>query len=163
VKSKQLSIISRRPSPSDFVFFLDRQIDGDDLARVLTDARMKIKRHGERFKHDEDDDEWIDESAQQGWVIVTADKHMETEHIDVICHSRAKVLILTDNNSGYPQWAASLISSHDAIVRHLLSSDGPMIVRLSKVGITKVRHPAEVETRQREAETKRIVRAKKGI
>ncbi len=161
MRSKQLSIISKRPKKSDFVFFTERQIDGDDLAKVLTDAGMKIVRHGDYFVRDEDDEVLIPKVASNGHIIVTADKKMETVHLATICESRAKVVILTDNTSGYPQWAAALITYHDQIVRHLLSSDGPMVIRLSRFGITKARYPAEVETRRRQIETQEIIRSKR--
>lgn len=161
MRSKQLLIISKRPRKSDFTFFLDRQTESDDLAKVLRDARIQVKRHCERFTPEEDDDAWIRSVAQEGWVAISADQRIEADHLDVVCRSRAKVVLLTDNNSGYPQWAASLIAFNDRIVEKLLSSDGPMIIRLSKNSITKVRFPEEVETKRRNIETQKIIRTKK--
>jgi len=164
VKSKQLSIISKRPSRSDFTFFLDAQTDSDDLHRVLTDAGLKVVLHRQKFQRDEADDVWISSVASEAWITVSGDKRMERDPVILaaICRFRAKVVLLTDNNSGYPQWAAALISYHNAIVRHMLSSDGPLIVRLSRGGISKVRLPVEVQASRRQAETEKIVRSKRG-
>lgn len=164
MKSKQLSIISRQPKSSDFTFFLDRQTDGDDLYKVLTDAKIKVCRHKERFKDDEDDDVWIPAVAKEFLVAVSADQRMERDAIilEAICESRAKVVLLTDNASGYPQWAASLITHHDSIVRTLLSYDGPLIIRLARSGISKVRQPQDVEAKRRRVETQQILREKRG-
>src|SRR5690348_4723762 len=99
VRSKQLLIISKRPRKSDFTFFLDRQTDGDDLAKVLADGGIKVERHGSWFGPEEDDDDWIRDIAGRGWIAISGDKSIDADHLDIICTSRAKLVVLTDNHS----------------------------------------------------------------
>ncbi len=162
MKSKQLSIISKQLKLLNFTFFLDRQVDGDDLFRVLTDAGMKIERHRDHFKPDEDDDVWIPSVAAKGWVTISADQNIESDHLDAICDSRAQMILLTNNNSGYPQWAAAVISGITSIQSRLVTMGRPLIIRLGRTGaISRVRESSEIEARRRSIETKKVVRQKK--
>lgn len=161
MRSKQLLIISKRPNPSSFDFFLDRQIDGDDIVQLLADAGMCVRRHRDYFEPEADDDVWIAEAARNGWICCTGDKNLEKDHLEAICTSRAKMVILTDNNSGYAQWGAALITGLERISAHMLGT-GPMIVRVSRSGmITKLREAAELEQRRIGIQTSRISRRKR--
>lgn len=162
MKSKQLSIISRRPDLSAYTFFLDRQIDGPELVKVLVDSGMTIKRHGDTFDADVDDDVWIRGVAERLWISITADKHIDHDYLDIICETKAKLIILTDNQSGYPQWEASIIASQNAFLRALSAFHGPMVIRLSRQGsITRVRDHIEVHARQQKIKTAKIIREKR--
>ena len=161
MKSKQLSIISR-PRLADFEFFLDRQIDGDDLTKILTDAGMKLNRHRDKFDPDVPDDVWIIGAAGNKWVCYTADQNIERDYLDAICESQSRIIVLTDNQSGYAQWAAAIIASLDRVLDILAASNGPMLIRLSRhAGITRVRDGAALETRRTQAQTNKIVRVKR--
>lgn len=161
--SKQLSIISKQLKLNDFQFFIDRQIDGDDLFQLLSDAGMKVERHRDHFEHDADDDTWIMHAGSVHWVIITADSKIEDDHIEAICKSKAQVVILTDNTSGYPQWGAAIIAATQTILRNLLTKGRPLIMRVSRSGkVSTVRDSLAVETRRRAREQTRIIREKSG-
>ena len=125
---------------------------------------MKIKRHRDHFNSDEDDDVWIRGVAVKGWVTISADQKIESDHMDAICDSRAQVILLTDNNSGYAQWAAAVISGITSILRRLVAVGRPLIIRLGRTGaISRVREASEIEERRRSIETKKVVRQKTGM
>lgn len=123
---------------------------------------MIIKRHCDNFDTDVADDVWIRGVAAKSWVAITADRHIDGDYLDVISEARAKLVVLTDNQSGYPQWAASIVASQSAFLRVLSTTNGPLIIRLSRNGsISRVRDAVEVEARRLQKETARIIRAKR--
>ena len=123
---------------------------------------MKIERHRDHFKPDEDDDVWIPSVAAKGWVTISADKNIDSDHLGVIWGSGAQVILLANNNSGYAQWAAAVISGITSIQRRLVTMGRPLIIRLGRTGaISRVRKSSEIEARRRSIETKKVVRQKK--
>jgi hypothetical protein len=159
---RQRSNTSKPPSLFAWPFFIDRNIDSPEICAFLEAARFSVQRHERHFAQEEDDDVWIAKVANNNWPILTADAEIEREHLDVVVNSRAKVILLIGKRSGAAQWASSVVVSAEKLVRILEENDGPLILRLGRDGtITKIRPTAEVEVRQRQAETTRIVREKR--
>ena len=162
MKSKQLSIISKQPKSSDYDFFVDRQIDGESLCKFLRDAGMIIQRHSKHFPPEAPDDVWIRDVATRGWISITADRNIERDYLDVICETEARLIILTDNSSGYTQWSAAIVAAQDHILKILSDKTGPLVIRLTRHGtVSKVREPDELRAQRTRAETRKIIREKK--
>ncbi len=70
-------ITSRPPEPT---FFLDRTIDNPTVLNGLRSIGCSVIPHRELFKHDEDDNVWIEEVSKKGYIIITNDKKSVVEH-----------------------------------------------------------------------------------
>ena len=120
-----------------------------------------MQRHKDHFDQEEDDDVWIAAVSNQNWVILSADLNIESDHLDVLVRSKAKLLLLVGKRSGAVQWASSVVVARDRVFQLLADHDGPMIIRLGKSGEIKTRLAAEVCQRQRKIESARITRKKR--
>jgi hypothetical protein len=87
---------------------------------------------------------------------------MEKTEIDTIMACKAKIVMLTDQNSGCVHWAAALVSAQESINATLHAHDGSLIIRVIKTGnLSKIRHGQELINFQTRLRTRRIIRAKK--
>jgi len=143
--------------------FIDRSTSSNDLHTFLSKAGWPLERHCEYFDADTDDDIWIQEiAAVRQWVILTSDRALERTEIDSIISSKAKVIILTDNHSGWVRWAAALVAAQESINATLHEYDGPLVMRVAKTGnVSKVRQGDDLIEFQQRLRTRRILRAKR--
>jgi hypothetical protein len=132
------------------------------MAAFLSDAGWSIERHHKYFVDDVDDDVWIADVAARGWTILTADRRLAKDYIDVIIESKAKVVLLADNNSGRVLWSAALVVGQWNIHQVVHAGEGPVIMSVMRSGsVVRVRRKAELEAESVELRTKAITRAKK--
>lgn len=122
------------------------------MVDLMRRAGFRLELHGDHFKDDEDDDVWIRAVSEKNWVILTADKRVEKDHLESIINAFGRLVLLTDNSSGWVQWTGALIAAHDKLIERIQADAPPIIIRLSKSGaITKVRLKGELEsTRSRQ-------------
>ncbi len=69
---------------------------------------MRVEAHYKHFDPEAPDDEWIPKCVANGWIIITGDKAIETDPINLkaVEESGAKVFITADTNSKAEEWAA---------------------------------------------------------
>jgi len=133
-----------------------------EMIALWRKAGMTLVLHDEIFHPEADDDIWIPAVSSKEWIIVTADKAMEREHLESVIEHRARILLLIDNSSGAPQWAAAMIRCLDQSCDLIRSLERPCIIRLAKFGtVTLIRGPASLAERLQRFKTARIVRTKR--
>ncbi len=153
--------MSKPPDLSLFQLFIDRNIDSLDICAILAKAGLSVQRHKDHFDPEEDDDVWIAAVSNQNWIILSADLNIESDHLDAMVQSKAKLILLVGKRSGAVQWASSVVVARDRVFQLLADHDGPMVIRLGKSGEIKTRLADEVCQRQRKIETAKITRGKR--
>jgi hypothetical protein len=142
--------------------FIDRNTNSDDMAVFLSDAGWPIERHHDYFADDVDDDVWIAQVAAKGWTILTADRRLAKDYIDVIIKSKAKVVLLADNNSGRVLWSAALVVGQWGIHQVVHADEGPVIMSVTRSGnVVRIRRKIDLDAESAELRTQAITRAKK--
>ena len=116
---------------------------------------FEIEIHKDYFVHDEDDDKWIPVVSARNWVILSGDKRlsMQAINIEAIRSSRAQVLLVTDTNSLPEQWAASIIVGRSRIQELLDRNPGPVFIKIGKQAKDHVEVGRNRVFRQETAET----------
>src|SRR5207302_120563 len=81
------------------------------------------------------DPEWIPYCAAEGLIIVTGDKGIELDPVNIhsVVKSKAKILMLDENCSKAATWASAIIVSQISIAEET-AKDGPLIVSLRNNG-----------------------------
>lgn len=95
---------------------------------------MKVEVHDSHFASEAPDDEWIPQCAANGWVIITGDKAIETDPINLktVEDSAAKVFITSDTNSKAEEWAAAIIVGRRKLARVVEYNNGAFCVDVDR-------------------------------
>jgi predicted nuclease of predicted toxin-antitoxin system len=56
-----------------FVFFVDRSLGGRVVAQALREAGEEVRVHDDHFAQDTDDEVWLADVGERGWVVLTKD------------------------------------------------------------------------------------------
>jgi hypothetical protein len=82
----------KRPDTSGLPpFFLDVNVDGDNLASALQGLGLDVKRSRDEFKPDAFDVDWLPEVGSRGWVLVSSDRRQSRKPEELAALKRAKV------------------------------------------------------------------------
>lgn len=101
--------------------------------------------------------------VEAGYVLISKDGNMESDELDHIIETRARVIFLEDTDGGPVSWAAALICGQNAFERVLLSNPtGPLTIHLSREGRVKsIIGEQDLRMRYDRILTARISRAKR--
>lgn len=86
------------------------------------------------FSAETPDDEWIPQVVAKGWIILTGDKAIETDPINLraVEDSAAKVFITADTNSKAEEWAAAVIVGRRKMARAVEYNNGAFCIDIDK-------------------------------
>ena len=95
---------------------------------------MRVEAHYKHFDPEAPDDEWIPKCVANGWIIITGDKAIETDPINLkaVEESGAKVFITADTNSKAEEWAAAIIVGRRKLARIVEYNNGAFCVDVDK-------------------------------
>jgi hypothetical protein len=82
----------KRPDTSGLPpFFLDANVDGDDLATALRQLGLEVRRSREEFAQAALDVDWLPEIGRRGWVLVSSDRRQSRKRDELTALRSAKV------------------------------------------------------------------------
>jgi hypothetical protein len=101
---------------------------------ILERMGFEVERHKNHFIHDEYDDKWIPPVTSRQWVILSGDKLLSRDavNIEAVRSSKAQVIMMTDTNSLPEQWAASIIVGRHRLQELLDKHPGPVFIKVGK-------------------------------
>ena len=93
IKSKKRSATKSLP---EIVFFIDRCL-GKKVATALKAENITVQVHDDHFLPDEQDQVWLASVGARGWVVVTKDKNIRRNPLEINALRMAgvKTFILT--------------------------------------------------------------------
>jgi PIN like domain len=129
-----LSTSNTSKQPEEPIYFIDRNLGRKRLPSLLKKVGMKVEVLHSYFPAETPDDEWIPKVVAKGWVILTGDKAIETDPINLkaVEESAAKVFITADTNSKAEEWAAAVIVARRKIARTVEYNNGAFCVDIDK-------------------------------
>jgi hypothetical protein len=129
-----LSTSNTSKQPEEPIYFVDRTHGHKKLPNLLKKVGMKVEVHYKHFDPEAPDDEWIPKCAANGWIIITGDKAIETDPINLkaVEGSGAKVFITADTNSTAEEWAAAIIVGRRKLARIAEYNHGAFCVDVDK-------------------------------
>lgn len=116
------------------VFFIDWCF-GKTVVNALREAGALIEHHGDRFEQNTPDTEWLPVVGDRGWVVLTKDKAIAKNQLELMAIARAevKVFILPSGNLTRQEMAALLV---DVLEKLKTFAQGK---RLSAIKVSKMR------------------------
>lgn len=91
-------------------FFADRNLGRYNFPDELRAAGIVVHVHEDHFARDAPDDQWLPEVARRGWVVLSADKHIMRNplELDAVMLSRAVLLVLVGGDMSTAEtWRAT--------------------------------------------------------
>lgn len=140
------------------MLFLDYDQGTKVIPEILGKAKIEFRRLSDLYAKNTPDYRWIPECARQGWVIVSSDKGIETdpENREAVIASKAKIVLLDENNSKAATWAAALIVSRQVIADMLEDCGEACVLCLKNTGSLvhsqRFPHRSKIEDERKRAE-----------
>ena len=129
-----MSTSNTSKQPDEPTYFVDRTHGRKKLPNLLKKVGMKVEVHYNHFHPETPDDEWIPKCVANGWIIITGDKAVETDPINLkaVEESAAKVFITADTTSKAEEWAAAIIVGREKLKRTVEYNNGAFFVDIRK-------------------------------
>ncbi|MDZ7703513.1 MAG: hypothetical protein U5L04_03395 [Trueperaceae bacterium] len=115
-----------------YVYFVDRSIGKKGFSEALRQANIKLEIHDKHFAQNTPDIVWIPQVSQQGWVIITADKHIRYRQIErqAVESSNARLFILKSATA--ERQAELFLNALPKIESFLQRHSGPFIAKVTE-------------------------------
>jgi predicted nuclease of predicted toxin-antitoxin system len=126
-------------SSSQPIFFIDWCL-GKTVANALRDAGVQIEHHGDHFGQDTPDTDWLVEVGEKGWVVLTKDKAIGTNTLEMkaIAHGNVKVFSLACGNMTRQQMATLFVTALEKLKKFIQGNQAPFIAKIYKGGGVKI-------------------------
>lgn len=93
------SVAKSRRLPEPYVYFVDRSLGGRAVVQALRDGALlpgeQLHAHDEHFVQDARDVEWLTEVGARGWVVLTKDTRIKTNHVELEALLQARVALFS--------------------------------------------------------------------
>lgn len=121
---------------ASIVLFLDYNFGGKIVSRALSAAGIAHEIHITHFEMDAPDVEWLPEVGRRGWIVVTKDKRISRNTLEVEALRNAGVgaFILSSDNLTGAEIAEALVAAFPKMEEFVLANAKPFIAKFYKDG-----------------------------
>lgn len=142
MKSKRASGASSTSEPprDSTVFFVDRCLGLRTVPDALQSAGFRVERHDDHYPPWMTDAEWLPEVGRQGWVILTKDKRLDKNQIELraLYNSGTPSFVLTGGSMTGEEAAAAFITAMPTVFRFLTKFHRPFVARVTASGTVRM-------------------------
>src|SRR5216684_2602646 len=98
-------------------FFLDRCFGGKLIFEKLRDAGLKVESHHVRFRHNTDDETWLEMAGEKKWIVFSRDRMIGKRklQLDALLNAGVKAFVLVTDDFTDAENAEIIIKSIDKI------------------------------------------------
>ena len=110
------------------------------VAEALRAAGCQVEVLTDHFDQDASDSQWLAEVGKRGWIILSKDKHLRHNHIEIIelLRSGTHSFILTSGNYTGTEIAQAFINALPHMKAMIAKFDPPFVATVTKAGTVKV-------------------------
>jgi hypothetical protein len=140
-KSKKPSGTKAERLLSQTVFFVDYSL-GKHVAEVLRAAGLTVHFHTDCFAEDAEDNDWIGQVGERGWIVLTKDKSIRrvASEREAVIRANVGMFTLASGNMTGEEMAAIFRDNRLDMARFILRNSPPFIASVTRTGVTLV-HP----------------------
>ena len=127
---------------ADVVFFLDRALGTNDVRQALQSAGAVVEIHADHFDPDVEDPVWIEFAGSKGWVILSKDKHLKSNILELrtLLQANTASFLLTNAEATGAQMGRIYLNALPQMLRFLRKFSTPFIATVSNAGIVSLVH-----------------------
>ena len=121
---------------TEIVLFLDYNFGGKIVSRALSEANIAHEIHITHFEMDAPDVEWLPEVGRRGWIVITKDKRISrnTLEVEALRNTRVGAFILSSDNLTGAEIAEALVAAFPKIEAFVRVNEKPFIGKFYKDG-----------------------------
>ncbi len=125
--------------PEPFTWFVDRSL-GRRIVADLRAAGFEVEEHDPHFAEDAPDAEWLGEAGRRGWVVLTKDKAVRHNALELaaIRTSGVACFSLGHGNLKAEQMAQAFIAARRRMEKTLRRFNPPTTVSVTATGHVRV-------------------------
>lgn len=130
---------AERGGIGEHTFFLDKCLGTSDVRLALTAIGARVEVLLDHFEQDVPDHEWIKELGRRGWVILSKDRHIRSNALEVraLLESGTAAFILNSAEMNGSAMAAAYQSAMPTMLRFLRKYQRPFIATVTATGAVK--------------------------
>lgn len=100
----------------------------------LRDAGLKVESHHVRFRHNTQDEEWLEVAGEKKWIVFTRDKMIGKRklQLDALLHAGVKAFVLVTDDLTDVENAQIVIKLIDKIFELIEGNKIPFIAKIRK-------------------------------
>jgi hypothetical protein len=112
------------------VFFTDRDL-GILFPQILRGAGFTVERHGDHFRPECPDEDWLAEVGRRQWVALTHDARIryKPNELAAVVRHRVRLLVIV-GKAPFPDLAASFVATRSRIEVFLKGAAAPVIAKV---------------------------------
>jgi len=134
-KRSDASCGSTQP-PDPPVFFVDRCLGAHVVPTAIRSAGYAVELHSTHFEQDAPDDVWIPEVGRRHWIILTKDRHIRSNRIEIealMAAGTPSFTLMSADTTG-PQNALSIVAALPVMLRFISKSPAPFVAGITRAG-----------------------------
>ena len=118
------------------VFFIDRSVGKNVVARALRAAGATVEVHDDHFRQDALDEEWLPAVGRRGWAVITCDDRIRYRAIEREAATSAGValFIFAGKKMRAAAIAEALVHAVPAMKELLAKQSRPFIAKVTRAG-----------------------------
>lgn len=115
-------------------FFLDRCFGGKLIFEKLREAGLKVESHHVRFRHNTEDEKWLEVVGEKKWIVFTRDQMIGKRklQLDALLYAGVKAFVLVTEDLTDTQNAEVIINLIDKIFELIEDTKIPFIAKIRK-------------------------------
>jgi predicted nuclease of predicted toxin-antitoxin system len=125
--------------PEPFTWFVDRSL-GRKIVAQLRAAGFQVEEHSAHFADDAPDAEWLAEAGRRGWVVLTKDKAVRRNALELaaILAGEVACFSLGHGNLKSDQMAQAFVAARSRMEKAVRRYDPPMTASVTASGHVSV-------------------------
>ena len=125
--------------PEPYTWFVDRSL-GRKIVADLRAAGFQVEEHAAHFADDAPDVEWLGEAGRRGWVVLTKDKAVRRNALELaaILAGNVACFSLGHGNLKAAQMAQAFIAARPRMAKALRRFEPPMTATVTAIGHVRV-------------------------
>jgi predicted nuclease of predicted toxin-antitoxin system len=110
--------------PEPFVYFVDRSLGRGIVVQTLRAAGHEVHPHDDHFAQTTPDTEWLAEVGRRRWVVLTKDKNIRSNHLELRALLEAEVACVMLGHGNLRRIERILRRFHVPLVASLATGGG---------------------------------------
>ncbi|MEM6435889.1 MAG: Mut7-C RNAse domain-containing protein [Cyanobacteria bacterium P01_D01_bin.115] len=122
--------------PKPTVFFIDRCLGSVKLATALRKAGISVEIHDEHFPQNAEDESWLPEVGERGWVVLTKDKNIakRTSERLAVASANIRMFVLAVQNLPGQDMIEVFLKAFMKMQTFARENPSPFIAKVYKTG-----------------------------
>ncbi len=152
---KRLDASYQSRQPHDPVFFIDKCLGLHVVPDALRAIGVSVELKTDHFDEDTEDKDWIPTVGKRGWIILSADKRLKHNHIEIVAllKSNTHSFLLTSGSFTGKEMAHAFVTAMGDMKGIIAGTPPPAVCIISKPGCVRlaythdglIRHTIESE------------------